>query len=391
MNVRKAPLEGITVIDLTRVLAGPYLTMMMADMGARVIKIEMPDKGDDARHFGPFLNGESAYFATINRGKESISLNLKDKTDLDILEKLMKKADVLVENFRAGTLDRLGYDWETLQAINPKLICAAVSGFGQTGPYSDRPAYDLVVQGMGGVMSLTGDDDSEKPIRVGTSIGDITAGMFGLSGVLAALYDREITGKGVKVDVGMLDCQVAILENAVSRYFAENVVPGPMGLRHPSITPFAGLRAKNDEYVILAAGNDGMFKNLCKALERPDLLEDERFESNADRTNNYQALYGELEKTLGNREVSDWLEILQSAGIPSGPINNIEQVVNDPHIRARNMIVTAQNEDGTEFRMPGNPVKFSGYDDPPTRRAAPRHDQNREAILNEIFGDIAED
>jgi CoA:oxalate CoA-transferase len=387
MNERKAPLENITVIDMTRVLAGPYLTMMLADMGARVIKVEMPGRGDDARHFGPFLEGESAYFATINRGKESISLDLKDSEDLKVLEKLLVKADILVENFRAGTLDRLGYDWDKLQKINPKLICAAISGFGQTGPYSDRPAYDLVVQGMGGVMSLTGSEDSEKPVRVGTSIGDITAGMFGLSGVLAALYDREITGKGVKVDVGMLDCQVAILENAVSRYFAENVVPGPLGLRHPSITPFAGLRAKDDEYIILAAGNDGMFKNLCAVLNRPDMSSDPRFSTNEDRTNNYQALYEELEKSLTEKSVTDWLELLQAAGIPCGPINNIEQIVNDPHIQSRNMIVSATSDTGVEFRMPGNPIKFSAYDDSNTRRPAPRHDQDRAEILASFMDD----
>lgn len=382
MTDRPAPLCDVTVIDLTRVLAGPYLTMMLADMGARVIKVEIPGSGDDARHFGPFLEGESAYFATINRGKESISLNLKDKDDRKILEKLMLKADVLVENFRGGAMDRLGYDWDTVQRINPALIYAAVSGFGHTGPYSDRPAYDLVVQGMGGIMSLTGSgDDDPRPVRVGTSVGDITAGMFGLSGVLAALYDRERTGKGVKVDVGMLDCQVAILENAVSRYFAENVIPGPIGIRHPSITPFAGLRAAGGEYLILAAGNDAMFAHLCKIIDRPDLSEDPRFLTNQDRTCNFTELHAELEKRLADKPAAQWLDILNEAGIPCGPINNIEQVVNDPQVAARNMIVSATSETGAIFRMPGNPIKLSAYDDPATRKAAPRQDQDRDAIL----------
>ena len=382
MTERSAPLSDVTVIDLTRVLAGPYLTMMLADMGARVIKVEIPGSGDDARHFGPFLEGESAYFATINRGKESISLNLKDKDDRKILEKLMLKADVLVENFRAGAMDRLGYDWDTVHRINPALIYAAVSGFGHTGPYSDRPAYDLVVQGMGGIMSLTGSgDDDPRPVRVGTSVGDITAGMFGLSGVLAALYDREKTGKGVKVDVGMLDCQVAILENAVSRYFTENVIPGPIGIRHPSITPFAGLRAAGGEYLILAAGNDAMFAHLCKIIDRPELSEDPRFLTNPDRTSNFAELHVELEKRLADKPAAQWLDILGEAGIPCGPINNIEQVVNDPQVAARNMIVSATSETGAIFRMPGNPVKLSAYDDPATRKAAPRQDQDRDAIL----------
>ncbi len=383
-NPRTGPLQDVTVIDLTRVLAGPFLTMMLSDLGARVIKVEWPGKGDDARHFGPFVNGESAYFATINRGKESIALNLKDRDDQVILEKLIRKGDILVENFSAGTLDRLGYGWATLQRINPRLIYAAVSGFGHTGPYKDRPAYDLVVQGMGGVMSLTGSEDM-PPVRVGTSIGDITAGMFGLSGVLSALYDRERTGKGMKVDVGMLDCQVAILENAISRYFAENVVPGPLGLRHPSITPFAGLKAKNGEYIIIAAGNDGMFHRFCDAIGRKELSTDPRFENNAGRTRHYRSLYSELEKSLEAKSASDWLEIFQNAGIPCGPINNIEQVANDPHVAERNMIVTAQAKSGTQFKMPGNPIKFSGYDDPDTRAGPPANDQDREIILKWIM------
>jgi CoA:oxalate CoA-transferase len=295
---------------------------------------------------------------------------------------MMQKADVLVENFRAGAMDRLGYDWDSLHKINSRLIYAAVSGFGHTGPYSDRPAYDLVVQGMGGIMSLTGTGDGEAiPVRVGTSVGDITAGMFGLSGVLAALYDREKTGQGIKVDVGMLDCQVAILENAVSRYFAENIIPGPIGIRHPSITPFAGLRAAGGEYLIVAAGNDVMFAHLCRILDRADLSKDARFLSNNDRTRNYQDLHDELEKTLAGKPAGEWLDILNQAGIPCGPINNIEQVVNDPQVKARNMIVSARSKTGVEFRMPGNPVKFSSYQDPSIRRAAPGHDENREAIL----------
>lgn len=381
---RTGPLQGVTVIDLTRVLAGPFLTMVLSDLGARVIKVEWPEKGDDARHFGPFVNGESAYFATINRGKESIALNLKDRDDRMVLEKLIGKGDILVENFSAGALDRLGYDWTSLQSINPRLIYAAVSGFGHTGPYKDRPAYDLVVQGMGGVMSLTGSKDM-PPMRVGTSIGDITAGMFGLGGVLSALYDRERTGKGMKVDVGMLDCQVAILENAISRYFAESVVPEPLGLRHPSITPFSGLKAKNGEYIIIAVGNDDMFHKFCDTIGRKELSADPRFGSNAARTRHSRSLYSELEKSLEAKSVSDWLEIFENAGIPCGPINSIEQVANDPQVAERNMIVAAQTERGTQFKMPGNPIKLSGYDDPDTRAGPPALDQDREAILQWIM------
>ena len=385
-DTRKGPLDGIVVVDLTRVLAGPYLTMMLSDMGARVIKVEIPETGDDARHFPPFVEGESAYFATINRGKESITLDLKNNEDREVFEKLVRRSDVLVENFRAGTMDKLGYDWDSLAKINAGLVYAAVSGFGHTGPYSDRPAYDLVVQGMGGVMSMTGTKET-APMRVGTSIGDIAAGMFGLSGVLAAIYDREKTGKGCKIDVGMLDCQVALLENAISRYFADGKVPGPIGIRHPSITPFAGLRAKHNEYVILAAGNDKMFAHLCRTIGCPELIEDPRFVTNPDRTEHCDALYEELEKVLAHKTSAEWLDVLNQAGIPCGPINDIGHVVEDPHVLERNMIVSAMSGTGAEFRMPGNPIKLSSYHDPDTRQAAPALDGHRDSIMAFINGD----
>ncbi len=381
---RSAPLEGITVIDLTRVLAGPYLTMILADLGASVIKVELPGCGDDARQFGPFLGQESVYFSSINRGKKSIALNLKESDDRAVFEKLLAKGDVLVENFRAGALQKLGFGWQQLHSINPALIYACVSGFGHTGPYRNRPAYDLVVQGMGGVMSLTGDKDT-APNRVGTSVGDITAGLFGVCGVLAALYDREKTGEGQQVDVAMLDCQVAILENSIARYFAEGGIPEPIGMRHPSITPFAGFRAQDGEHIIIAVGNDAMFRKFCEVIGCGDLPEDSRFRSNNLRTENYQALHDEIERSLKRKPVARWLTVLQEGGIPCGPINNIEQVVNDPHIRYRNMIISVaadQESGGTQsIRMPGNPIKFSAYDDPKTRPRAPRLDEHRQQIL----------
>ncbi len=374
------PLKDLIVVDLTRVLAGPYLTMLLSDMGARVIKVEIPDGGDDARHFGPFVEDESAYFASVNRGKQSIALDLKNSDDRVIFEKLLTKADMLVENFRATALEKLGFGWNVLQKLNPRLIYAAVSGFGHTGPYKDRPAYDMVVQGMGGIMSLTG-SDSSQPVRVGTSVGDITAGLFGLSGVLAALYDREKSGKGIKVDIAMLDCQVGILENAISRYFAEDVVPGPMGLRHPSITPFSGLKAKGGEYLIIAAGNNGLFARLCDVLDLRELVDDERFNNNSARTLNNEQLYPLLEQALQIQSASEWLELLQAAGVPCGPINHVGQVVADPQVADRNMIVTAVSETGVEFKMAGNPIKFSNYEDPSTRPAVPALDQHRADIL----------
>ena len=257
------PLKGVTVIDLTRVLAGPYCTLVLADLGARVIKVETPGGGDDSRTFGPFIEGKSAYFMSINRGKESISLNLKEDGDRAVFEDLLAGADVVVENFRAGTMERLGYGWEALHARFPRLIYAACSGFGHTGPYAGRPAYDVVVQAMGGIMSLTGQPGG-PPARVGSSVGDIVAGLFTAIGINGALYRRTMTGEGMKLDVSMLDCQVAILENALARYFASGEVPGPLGTRHPSIT-LPGLRDRRRSRRHLRRQQRAVRDALCRA------------------------------------------------------------------------------------------------------------------------------
>ena len=381
MKTKDGALSGVLVVDLTRVLAGPYTTMVMADLGARVIKVEAPG-GDDARQFGPFIdsaNGKSAYFESLNRGKESIALDLKAPPERAIFEKLVARADVLVENYRAGAMEKLGYGWESLEKLNPRLIYAAVSGFGQTGPYRHFPAYDMVVQGMGGIMSITG-NPGERPVRVGTSVGDITAGLFGLCGILAALHRRERSGRGGMVDVGMLDCQVAILENAIGRYLSAGELPAPLGMRHPSITPFDGFRV-GDEYLIIAAGNDGLFRKLCIALGNEPLAGRDEFSTNERRTANHSALRRELEEALSCKSVAEWLGILQQAGVPCAPINNLEQVVNDAHINARNMIIDSVDELGNRVQMAGNPVKVSGCEDPVTRPAAPGLDADREKIL----------
>jgi CoA:oxalate CoA-transferase len=376
------PLAGVTVIDLTRVLAGPYCTMLLADLGARVIKVEAPGRGDDARHIGPFAGGKSAYFMSLNRGKESIALNLKDDGDRAIFEKLLARADVLVENYRAGTMDRLGYSWERLHAAYPRLIYAATSGFGATGPYAGRPAYDMVVQAMGGIMSLTGHPGSE-PTRVGTSIGDIAAGLFTAVGVNAALYRRTETGEGMMVDVAMLDSQVAILENAIARYFATGEVPGPIGSRHPSITPFEAF-ATTDGHIVIAAGNDVLFRRLCAQIGRDDLASDARFGTNEARTANCSDLKRELELTLTKRASAEWLTLFEQSGIPCGPIQNVEQVLSDPQVLARNMVVTADDPAIGPLRRAGNPIKLSAYDDPPARAPAPELDAGRERILREL-------
>ncbi len=313
----KGPLDGILVVDLSRILAGPFCTMLLADLGARVIKVEQVEGGDDARQYGPFINGKSAYFMSVNRAKESIALDLKAPADRAIFEQLVAKADVLVENYRPGTMEKLGYGWDVLHARHPRLIYAAASGFGHTGPDSKRAAYDMVVQAMGGIMSLTGHPGS-PPTRVGTSVGDITAALFTSVGVNAALYHRAQTGQGTKVDVAMLDCQVAILENAIARYFASGEIPEPMGARHPSITPFEAFATRHG-YIVIAAGNDGLFKKLAVALGKPALAEDERFTTNPKRTQNNAALRGEIETLLAADDATAWLARIDAAGVRVRP------------------------------------------------------------------------
>ncbi len=378
------PLVGLVVLDLTRVLAGPFATMMLADLGARVIKVETPGSGDDARQFGPFVNGKSAYFMPLNRGKQSIALDLKADTDRSLIERLIEVADILVENFRPGTMEKLGYGWPALQRLNPRLIYAAISGFGQTGPYAERPAYDMVVQAMGGIMSVTGHPGSD-PVRVGTSVGDITAGLFGLNGILAAVIDRQKTGKGAMVDIGMLDCQVAILENAIAHTLASGAAPGPLGARHPSITPFDAFTTA-DGHIVIAAGTQALFEKLCAAIGRSELTVDPAFSTNALRTDNEGRLKAELEATLAGAGSAHWLRVIGDAGVPCGPINDIAQVIADPQVNARNMIVEAIDPIAGPVRMAGNPIKMSTSPDPPRRAPAPELDADRERILSTLLG-----
>jgi len=380
------PLAGILVVDLTRVLAGPYCTLVLADLGARVIKVEAPGGGDDARSFGPFVGDRSAYFESLNRGKESIALDLKRESDRALFEKLLARADVLVENFRPGTMERLGYGWEALHDRFSRLIAASLSGFGQTGPYAQRPAYDIIAQAMGGVMSLTG-ERAGNPVRVGTSIGDITAGLFTANGIQAALIARDRDGVGTRVgmqvDVGMLDCQVAILENAIARYGATGEVPKPLGARHPSITPFDAF-ATLDGWIVIGAGNDDLFEKLCETIATPELVSDERFSSNERRTQHETDLKRALESALATRTTDAWLEALQNAGVPSGPINDIAAVMGDPQVAARNMLISADDGRGGRIPMAGNPIKLSAFPESVNRRAAPGLDQDRQRILAEL-------
>ena len=376
------PLDDLFIIDLSRVLAGPYATMILSDLGARVIKVERPGTGDDSRQIGPFLGDQSAYFASINRGKQSIALDLKDPGDRAIFEALVARADVLVENYRPGVMARLGLGWDVLHARHPRLIYAAASGFGQTGPDAHKAAYDMVVQAMGGIMSVTGWPGG-KPTRVGTSVGDITAGLFTVIGILSALHDRARTGEGQFVDVAMLDGQIAILENAVARYAVSGVAPGPLGARHPSITPFAAYQCQ-DGHIVIAAGNDALWAALLDALDLGALKANPRFASNALRTEAADAIATILETALMTAPAAHWLPRLEAAGVPSGPLHDVGQALAHPQVRARGMVIETAFPDGTPLLAAGNPVKLSRHADPAVRPAAPGLDADRAAILQEL-------
>ena len=376
------PLAGVTVVDLSRILAGPYCTLLMAELGARVIKVETPKTGDDARAYGPFLKGKSAYFMSVNRGKESIALNLKDKGDRTIFEKLLEKADVIVENFRPGTMEKLGYGWEQLHAKYPKLIYAAASGFGHSGPDSLRPAYDMVVQGMGGIMSITGTPGG-PPVRIGMSIGDIGAGLYTCIGVNSALYHRAQTGEATKVDIGMFDCQLALLENAILRYFLSGKPPGPLGVRHPNIAPFEAFDTA-DGKIIIAAGNDSLYVKLMEALGRPELAKAEKYLTNDLRLQSMEELKGDIEAVLKTKGMAHWIAVLDKAGVPAGPINNVGQAIESPQAQARNMVITTEDPVAGTVKLVGNPIKLSGFPDPATRKPAPELDADRERILKSL-------
>ncbi|MGY8527536.1 CaiB/BaiF CoA transferase family protein [Paracidovorax citrulli] len=382
--MRQLPLSGITVVDLTRVLSGPYCTMMLADLGARVIKVEHPEGGDDSRQVGPFVDGQSAYFASINRNKESVALDLKKAEDRAVLDAMLASADVLVENFRAGVMDKLGYGWEAVHTRFPRLVYASISGFGQTGPYRNRPAYDMVVQAMGGLMSVTGELGG-NPSRVGVSIGDIGAGLYATIGIQSALIQRMHTGSGERVDISMLDCQVALLENPIARYSATGQTPAPLGTRHPSITPF-DLFATRDGFIVVAVGNDSLFARMCEALEQPGWIDDPRFCTVPARNEHHLELKACMEARLADGTTTEWAAILERAGVPHGPLNNVPQLLDNPHVHARGMLLDIGIGEGKALRVAGNPIKLGAGAQPLPVRNPPSLDQHGAALKAEFGG-----
>lgn len=378
------PLEGLKVLDLTRVLAGPYCTMILADLGADVIKVEMPVTGDDSRHFGPYQKGESAYFMSLNRNKRSIVLDLKSPEGKATLKALLMKMDVVVENFRPGTMEKLGFGYEDIKTYHPSIIYAAASGFGHTGPYSERPAYDGVVQAMGGIMSITGQVGGE-PTRVGPSVGDINAGMFTAIGILAALNHRHKTGEGQKVDVAMLDCQVAILENAIARYVVTGEVPKPAGNKHASIVPFEPFETEDGE-IMIAAGNDNLWRTFCKVSGLESLASDPRFDTNPKRLENYESLRPLVAAAVREKTTAQWQLILDEAGVPNGPINTVDKVIENEQVLARDMIIEVEHPVAGKLKMPGIPVKLSATPGA-ILSPAPTLGQHTEEVLKEFLGE----
>jgi crotonobetainyl-CoA:carnitine CoA-transferase CaiB-like acyl-CoA transferase len=355
---RGGPLKGLTVLDLTWVLSGPFASMILCDLGADVIKVERPPYGDVARTTGPYIGDWSTYFFSINRGKRSICLDLKKQEGKDLFLRLVEKADVLMENFTPGTMETLGLGYEVLSARNPRLIYAATSGFGQTGPDRQRPALDIIVQGMGGIMSITGEPDG-PPVRPGVSQGDITAGLYTAMGVLAALHERERSGKGQMLDISMLDCQIAILENAFARYFATGEVPKPIGTRHPLATPFQAFPTKDGWIVVaLSWGVENQWELFCATIGRADLIDDPRFDTPGLRTKHHADLEPVLNEALAQKTTAGWLREFDAIGLPCGPLNNIPQAAEQPQVKAREMLVDVDHPDGFSLKIADTPVKL---------------------------------
>jgi crotonobetainyl-CoA:carnitine CoA-transferase CaiB-like acyl-CoA transferase len=376
-----APLDGITVLDLTRVLSGPYCTMLLADMGARVIKIEQPGKGDDTRAWGPpFLEGESAYFLSINRNKESVTLDFKQPEGRTALDALIARSDVLVENFRPGTLTKLGLDYATLAARHPRLVYCSVSGFGQTGPRSKEPGYDAVMQAEGGLMSITGSPDG-PPYRLGVAIADIVSGMFAAYGVAMALFARERTGRGQHVDVAMLDSVAALLTYQAGNYFASGRVPVRLGNRHPSIVPYETFDASDGEFV-LAVGNDEQWRRFCATAGLP---EDERFATNRQRVTRYEEFRPLVAEKLRTQSRQFWIDRLTAAGVPCGSVRNLQELFDDPQLGAREMIARLEHATIGSMKTLGVPVKLS--DTPGSvRTAPPMLGEHTDAVLARDLG-----
>ncbi len=390
------PLEGIRVLDLTRALAGPYCTMMLGDLGADVIKVERPGRGDDSRGWGPpFVGepygpypGESAYFIAANRNKRSITVNLKQPQGQEIVRRLAAVSDALVENFRTGVLDKMGLGYTDLHALHPSLVYCSISGYGRSGPYAERPGYDFIIQAEGGMMGIIGPEEG-PPYRVGVPIVDITSGMFAATAILAALRARDVTGEGQMVDISLLDTQVALLANVASNYLVGDAEPRRLGNAHPNIAPYEAFRAR-DRWFALAAANQRQWVTLCDVVGRPDLKDDPRFATNSARVSNRPALLEMLGEAFTTREADEWLADLTSAGLPCGPINAVPDVFAHPQAEARHLALEAEHPTAGPVQLTGFPYKLS-HTPAQVRRPPPLLGQHTEEVLTRLLGYPAEE
>ncbi|MFZ7094420.1 CaiB/BaiF CoA transferase family protein [Primorskyibacter sp. 2E233] len=386
------PLDGLRILDLSRILAGPSCTQTLGDLGADVIKVERPGIGDDIRGWGPpFLKDqdgndtrESAYFMSTNRNKRSLTVDIASDEGLEIINALVDKSDVLIENFKVGDLRRRGLDWASVHARNPRLVYCSITGFGQTGPYAARPGYDFVVQGMGGLMSITGEAE-RQPMKVGVPISDIMSGMYAAVSILAALRERDQTGVGRHIDISLLDCQAAWLYNQASNYLVGGAQPGRLGNAHPNIVPYETF-ATADGHINLAVGNDGQYGRLCQAIGRPDLADDPRFLTNTQRLANRDAVLLEIRAELSKRKSAQWLADLQDAGIPCGPINTIPQVFEDPHIQARGIVQEVNHSAAPDVKakVMRTPIRMEGHEFG-VRLPPPMLGEHTDEILSEVL------
>ena len=393
------PLEGIRVIDLTRILAGPFSTMLMADMGADIIKVEQPGAGDPARGNGPFLSPGGAesseqqfstYFMSINRGKRSIAIDLSKPKGREVLLKLAETADVLIENFRPGTMQKLGLDYEVVKARNPRIVMCSVSGFGQSGPYAHRPALDVIVQGMGGMLSITG-EPGRGPVRPGASIGDITSALFATIAIQSALLERHNSGEGQYIDISMLDCQVAIMENAFMRYFTLGQTPQRIGTRHPSSTPFQAFQTADGHVVVaIMGGSTDQWPLFCAAIDHVELIDDDRYTTGWSRTQHYDELIPVIEEVMRQKTTSEWVELLSDMGVPVGPVQDIAEVANDPQVNHREMFVELPHPVLGQVKFTGNPIKMSRTPSGP-RRVPPQLGEQTSEVLTADVGLSPED
>ena len=375
-----AALDKIKVVDLTRTLAGPFCTMLMGDMGAEVIKVEEPTGGDETRKWTPFVNGESTQFLTFNRNKRSLSVNLKEREGLKIVQDLAADADVMIESFRAGTLDRLGLGYEAIKKTNPGVVYCSISGYGRTGPMADMPGYDLLIQAYSGLMSLTGDPEG-SPLRIGFSLVDLFTGMMAYGTILTALRQRDQTGKGQWVESALLDGQVAALSYHATGFMGTGVEPKRMGSGHPSLVPYQSFSASDGQFIIGCA-NQGLWERMCRAIGQDAMLDDPRYTTNTDRVEHRAECVGELSALFAQKTTAHWVELIVEAGVPCGPINTVADVVSNPQVLARNMIAEVDHPNIPNLKFPGSPLKLT--DSPATiRRVPPMLGQHNEEILEE--------